>query len=225
MNKETKSGVQLIAEERNTHVSRGYNNSHDDTHTTGELADMAAIYACTHREDEVRDLTLRQFIWGTHPSHIYEHANRSELDWLTEQPDRVTELVKAGALIAAEVDRLNKYTESASTIQAEDVLYKFTQIETSNGGDAFRSDDVLAAMQSYCQPLEQEVEKLKQQAVEGLNLYNNQTATIVRLQQEVERLKGLIEDDLKRQVRLNMPGTSEHEQEKAWQAYKRQHNL
>jgi len=63
--------------------------------------------------------------------------------------------------------------KSASTIQAEDVLYKFTPIETSNGGDAFRSDDVLAAMQSYRQPLEQEVEQFKAWKESAMTVMNN----------------------------------------------------
>jgi hypothetical protein len=42
---------------------------------------------------------------------------------------------------------------------------------------------------------------------------------------EIERRNKLLEDDLKRQCRLNMPGISEAEQENVWQAYKEKHRL
>lgn len=99
------TGIELIAKERKTHNKRGYNKNHDSMHSDGSLADTAAIYACTHRGDSINgDATLRQLIWGSLPSFPYQ--DREEYDWCTTQPDRVTELVKAGALIAAEIDRL-----------------------------------------------------------------------------------------------------------------------
>lgn len=45
------------------------------------------------------------------------------------------------------------------------------------------------------------------------------------LKAEIERRTKLLEDDLKRDCRLNMPGISEQEQEATWQAYKKRHNL
>lgn len=42
---------------------------------------------------------------------------------------------------------------------------------------------------------------------------------------EIDRRNKLLEDDLKRQCRLNMPGISEAEQENVWQAYKGKHRL
>lgn len=99
-----KTGVEIIAEERATHPQRGFDIEHDAQHTDGAIADMAAIYACTHRETELRDLTIRQMIWGNAPTWPYEETRNA--DWFTPQPDRIKELAKAGALIAAEIDRL-----------------------------------------------------------------------------------------------------------------------
>jgi hypothetical protein len=45
------------------------------------------------------------------------------------------------------------------------------------------------------------------------------------LKAEIERRTKLLEDDLKRDCRLNMPSISEQEQEATWQAYKKRHNL
>lgn len=51
------------------------------------------------------------------------------------------------------------------------------------------------------------------------------TAEQQRAQVEINRRNKILEDDLKRQCRLNMPGISEQEQEAAWQAFKAKHNL
>lgn len=51
------------------------------------------------------------------------------------------------------------------------------------------------------------------------------TAQLAAKDAEIERLKKLIEDDLKRQVRLNVPGASEQRQQAAWENYKITHNL
>jgi hypothetical protein len=45
------------------------------------------------------------------------------------------------------------------------------------------------------------------------------------LHREISRRNKLLEDDLKRQCRLNMPGISEVEQDQAWQDYKLKHQL
>lgn len=51
------------------------------------------------------------------------------------------------------------------------------------------------------------------------------TAVHERAQAEIDRRNKLLEDDLKRQCRLNMPGISEQDQEAAWQSFKTKHNL
>ena len=91
-----KSGVDLIAEERQRQVeSEGYSPQEDANYVKGELADAAACYAGL----TVRDHPLSFRVPNTWP------WNRDS--WKPVPNDRVRELVKAGALIAAEIDRLN----------------------------------------------------------------------------------------------------------------------
>ena len=91
-----KSGVDLIAEERQRQIeSEGYTPEEDLNYVKGELADAAACYASL----TVRDHPLSFKLPNTWP------WNRDS--WKPVPNDRVRELVKAGALIAAEIDRLN----------------------------------------------------------------------------------------------------------------------
>lgn len=82
------TGIELIAAERKRQVeAEGWTLEHDDNHKTGELSDAAACYA----------LGKRTAAWPW------------SIDWWKPTPDdRVRELVKAGALIAAEIDRLQR---------------------------------------------------------------------------------------------------------------------
>ena len=82
------AAIELIAAERRRQVeAEGYSTDHDDEHATGELADAAACYALGVRTP--------RWPWGT--------------DWWKPSPDnRVRELVKAGALIVAEIERLQR---------------------------------------------------------------------------------------------------------------------
>jgi hypothetical protein len=86
-----KTGAELIAEERGRQPKRGYNMSHDDQHRNGELARAAACYAMKPH-------------WDTHAFLRYWPWEPDE--W--KPGDRIRELIKAGALIAAEIDRLHR---------------------------------------------------------------------------------------------------------------------
>lgn len=103
------SGLALIAQERERQiVAEGYDASHDDSHTDSEIALAAVCYA--HPDPPMR--------WFHHPSG----EDRGDRGWSAEIPkewpwrvgdynpgdDRIRELVKAGALIAAEIDRLQR---------------------------------------------------------------------------------------------------------------------
>lgn len=80
-------GVVLIAEERLRQTQQeGWTPEHDDLHCTGDLARAAAAYA-------LNDETL--FPWP---------------DWWKQTDDYERRLAKAGALIAAELDRLRRLT-------------------------------------------------------------------------------------------------------------------
>ena len=85
-----KQGIELIAEERKRQVDEeGWTEEHDDQHTCGELKIAAACYTT-----------------------LSDHPAPSFWPWLIEwwkpSGDPIRNLVKAGALIAAEIDRLQR---------------------------------------------------------------------------------------------------------------------
>ncbi len=86
------TGVELIAAERERQqAEEGYSPDHDREHTENELARAAAVYAVP---ENLRGLNDAIRLWPE--------------DWYFKPTprDRVRELVKAGALIAAELDRI-----------------------------------------------------------------------------------------------------------------------
>lgn len=89
----TKTGVELIAEERARQIAvEGWTPEHDDAHDQGELAIAASCYCLVPGKRP-----LVPYLWPWH------------LDWWKPTPlNRTRELVKAGALIAAEIDRLTR---------------------------------------------------------------------------------------------------------------------
>lgn len=95
-----KTGIELIAEERQRQINEeGWTPEHDAQHTEGELANAAAYYAMT--EDLIKFIDNE---WG---NDMHLHIWPFDLEWLKRTPeDRIRELQKAGALIAAEIDRL-----------------------------------------------------------------------------------------------------------------------
>lgn len=79
-----KTGNELISDERATHEAKGWTAAHDDAHKNGELA-----------------LNAAQMIFG--------YEDRWGLTNKTfEEGGRIRQLVVAGALIAAEIDRLQR---------------------------------------------------------------------------------------------------------------------
>lgn len=115
-----KTGLELIAEERQRQIEvEGWTPEHDAEHNQGELANAAALYAMT---DEQRE--YMNYSWG---NDMYLTMWAFELSALKFTPeDRIRQLQKAGALIAAEMDRLileiNNMTEEVVNKVAE--LYK-----------------------------------------------------------------------------------------------------
>lgn len=95
-----KNGIELIAEERQRQKDvEGWTAEHDAQHKEGELANAAAYYAMT--EDMIC------FIDGSWGNDMHLHIWPFDLSWLKTTPDdRIKQLSKAGALIAAEIDRL-----------------------------------------------------------------------------------------------------------------------
>lgn len=91
-------GVTAIAQERRGQIEReGYAPSEDDAYTAGELAKAAACYVMrvALREDEDPDATAVPALWPW-----------ARCWW--KPKDRRSNLVRAGALIAAELDRMDR---------------------------------------------------------------------------------------------------------------------
>ena len=94
-----KTGTELIADERQRQITEeGWTAEHDEQHNKGELAKAGASYALA--ED------MREYF---HDNDIVPPTWPWDEKWWKPTPDyRVRELVKAGALIAAEIDRLQR---------------------------------------------------------------------------------------------------------------------
>lgn len=92
------NGVSLIASERGRQIEQeGWTADHDDQHADGELAIAAACYALaeharSYGRHNVDELPVK---WPWHEGW-----------WKPTPDDRIRELAKAGALIAAEIDRI-----------------------------------------------------------------------------------------------------------------------
>jgi len=104
---EVKKGVQIIAEERQRHMDvRGWDSSHDDdpNHENGEMAAVAALYAVPHhgKYGINADLVERLYPKNWHVRWWNPGPAGSGVD------GTIKDLAKAGALIAAEIDRLNR---------------------------------------------------------------------------------------------------------------------
>ncbi len=111
-------GAALIAAERRRQVAQeGWTHEHDDGHVAGELADAALVYA-SPRKLYVKSDTTGVIVFHELWPHEWESKalpktdghglDRREVTRINEQTGRVLELTKAGALIAAEIDRLQR---------------------------------------------------------------------------------------------------------------------
>jgi len=96
----------LIVEERQRQIEgEGWNARHDDTHDSGELARAAACYALPPQIRELNTLPLLSARRKTLTECLWPWDGRW---WKPSRDDRIRELTKAGAMIAAEIDRLQR---------------------------------------------------------------------------------------------------------------------
>ena len=88
------NGIERIAKERKRQIEEeGWSEKHDDSHKSGEMAKAGACYAVRGLVDI--GLINRHWPWS--------------FSWWKPSPEnRIRELEKAGALIAAEIDRLQR---------------------------------------------------------------------------------------------------------------------
>lgn len=99
-----KTGIELIAEERAAQVSReGWTPEHDDEHASGELSCAAACYI---------SLVASQLGEGCDSdgdsAAVVPDGWPWDDEWWKPKDDPMRNLVRAGALIAAEIDRLQR---------------------------------------------------------------------------------------------------------------------
>jgi hypothetical protein len=105
------NGVELITDERLRQIEgEGWTAEHDEQHTAGELAMVAALYATP------RPVFVYEVIAGGHG-----FVDPWPVDWdveydkrvpgLGDAKQRIRILAKAGALVAAEIDRLQRLAE------------------------------------------------------------------------------------------------------------------
>lgn len=88
------TGAELIAVERERQITtEGWTSTHDDMHTVGQLSLAAASYAIPPDHRNPDDAPV---LWPW------------DIEWWKPTENRVRELAKAGALIAAEIDRLQR---------------------------------------------------------------------------------------------------------------------
>lgn len=89
--------VEIYKERERQRNEKGYDANHDDAHKAGELANAAACYAIPANDRKVLEI----------------HENLWPQDWDAPKPGdtRRQELIKAIALLLAEVERLDRAEE------------------------------------------------------------------------------------------------------------------
>ncbi len=118
-----KTGIQIISEERERQISKeGWTPDHDDEHHIGQLNSAARTYLVAAdclanasllcpEEFETPESLLKEIKSGAFDPVA---AWPWEWEWLKIDADPIRSLAKAGALIAAEIDRLQRRNEEAS---------------------------------------------------------------------------------------------------------------
>ena len=90
--------IDVLKERTRQDVEEGWTSDHDDGHSAGELAGAAAAYACYRSQVApavVMGEALIERLWPFHP------------DWWNPT-DRRHDLVKAAAMLLAEIERLDR---------------------------------------------------------------------------------------------------------------------
>ncbi len=102
------SVLEEIAAERKRQIeSEGWTHEHDNQHRSGELARAAACYAYIAGPEFERS-ELAKLWWGLNWSPIRK-IWPGDWDWRWFKPtDRRRDLIKAAALIVAEIERLDR---------------------------------------------------------------------------------------------------------------------
>lgn len=100
------TGIELIAAERQRQIdAEGYDTTHDDAHDKGELHLAATCYLRIIRGVSVTNVFEND--WPFDINHLKPFKSHTGLDCAAEV-DSMRCRVKAGALVSAEIDRLNR---------------------------------------------------------------------------------------------------------------------
>lgn len=100
------TGAKLITQERERQIEKElWDDEHDDDHTCMTLATAGAAYAL----DAAAKYTGEHKSWKKIFKECAERVWPFDTEWFKPTPnDPVRQLVKAGALIAAEIDRFQR---------------------------------------------------------------------------------------------------------------------
>lgn len=111
------TGVELIAAERQRQIEKkGWSAEHDDGHDGGELAMAAACYAtpdliCVEERHANSIGFIDPWPWDEADDKRARDGNVLQHNHRLDDKARIRQLAKAGALIAAEIDRLQRAVE------------------------------------------------------------------------------------------------------------------
>jgi len=102
-----KNGIELIVQERHRQIEEeGWTVNHDDQHKHHELARVAICYT-------------EEAIAGVREGVPCNFPREWSFNWWKPSGDPIRNLVKAGALIAAEIDRLRRNRKGKEASHAD----------------------------------------------------------------------------------------------------------
>jgi hypothetical protein len=98
--------LKLIRQERERQIKKGFDYQHDDNEINEELARAASVYAMP------QDLRQFDFFDFSKPQHRILNIQKKIWPYkeaFNPSSDRVKELIKAAALIVAEIERIERF--------------------------------------------------------------------------------------------------------------------
>lgn len=98
--------LEKIKEERERQLKLGFTAEHDDLHISGQIADHASTLATT---------------WLSCVDIMYPYSETAIKDGIKDG-DRKIQLIKAGALIIAELERLERVDENRNINMLKDAI-------------------------------------------------------------------------------------------------------
>lgn len=121
----------VLAERRRQVEQEGYDHEHDDAHPGGEIAAYAAFYAMPQA---ARDWPAPETGYGATFGEAIVPA-----DWkVPKEGDRRAELVKAGALILAEIERIDRAAKQAALQELADQAQEMGAYDSAPQGEKHR---------------------------------------------------------------------------------------